>query len=454
MKTIFFVATNRFIFTNIINTDVFKDFSKNPNVRIILLVPDYKKDFFVQHVAATNIIIEGINVSRILSTGWSRFFHDLAQPMISGFAANWRIDEHLHKKQYRAYSLAKILNILFRNFPFGQRLFRVIDNFLTPYGFLRPYAKRYKPEFIIATDIFNQCDAFLLMEAHTLGIKTYGMVRSWDNATTKGLLRFIPERILVSSPYIKYELIQYHNVKKDIIDIGGYPQYDTFVNNKKLSREEFCSKFDIDPAKKIILFAPAGVAFHNIDWQILEQLKKMLDNNILPANLHFIIRMHPLSQVDLSQFVPDPRFTIDVPGVHFKINPKASEMVSQDVDHLINSMYHSDIVMYGVSSLCLDATMFLKPQIMIAIDGWHKKPYLESVRRYQDEEHMIYFRKTEAVRVVNSWDSLAEAINNYIKNPDQDKEGRERAYREILLNPHGNFGHAYARLLKQYIQEI
>jgi hypothetical protein len=63
---------------------------------------------------------------------------------------------------------------------------------------------------------------------------------------------------------------------------------------------------------------------------------------------------------------------------------------------------------------------------MIEFDGSKKKPYLQSVKRYHDEDHMRRFINTGAAQIAESFDALVTAINAYLENPQQDREGRAR----------------------------
>ena len=83
MKTIFVTVFHSFISKNILNTDVFKNILQTEDLRIVLLVPFNKKDFFENIYSEKNIIIEGID-REIVFDKRERFFDRVAKLLIQG----------------------------------------------------------------------------------------------------------------------------------------------------------------------------------------------------------------------------------------------------------------------------------------------------------------------------------------------------------------------------------
>jgi len=110
--------------------------------------------------------------------------------------------------------------------------------------------------------------------------------------------------------------------------------------------------------------------------------------------------------------------------------------------------------MYVATSLSLDSTVFNKPQIMINFDGWEKRPYFKSVKKYHDEDHMIKLIDTKGVRMVDSEDELIDAINAYLENPNLDNEGRARILDEQLHKIDGQSGQRVAKNVLDFVDSI
>ncbi len=62
-----------------------------------------------------------------------------------------------------------------------------------------------------------------------------------------------------------------------------------------------------------------------------------------------------------------------MPGTAFSAaNLKLSKLTFADVDHLANSLFHADLVMYVATTLGVDSLTFDKPQVVVNFDGYKK----------------------------------------------------------------------------------
>ena len=86
--------------------------------------------------------------------------------------------------------------------------------------------------------------------------------------------------------------------------------------------------------------------------------------------------------------------------------------------------------------MAIDATSLGKPVICIAYDlNIPNIRYWMSAKRFYDKyTHFEDLVSTGGVKVVRNDDELANAINSYTKNKDEDKEGRVKLL-ETFVNP-------------------
>ena len=457
MKTIFITAFHSFISRSILNTDAFKILSENPILKIVVFVPEFKKDFYIQTYGGDGVIIEGIRTDLLSSSQTPYYFQKAAEMFLPTYTKKmWAAGGATNNKRVKGsrifYWLELIIFFVSENFKISHKIFRALDFHFSSHNIFGDYIEKYRPDLCFATDLISGSDAMFLMAAKAAGVKTIGMVRSWDCSTNKSFTRALPDQVMVNNLEVKKEMIKYHDAKDGGIYISGFPQFDPYLTEKPDSKEEFFKKIGADINKKLIIFAPAGNFLSDTDWQLAEILKSALDKKLIPRDVQFLVRNHPQNPADLSRLVGDNRFIIDKPGVVFGKDTKSNELDKAQVSHLINSLYHSDLVISVNTSLGLDASIFDKPQIMIAFDGYEKKPYLESVRRYHDENNMKGFVNTGAARVANSSEELIDWIGRYLKDPGLDSEGRARARKEILDNPDGKSGEKIAGfILKKLI---
>lgn len=456
MKTLFISAFHSFTSRSILNTDAFKILAAKPDLKIVIFVPDYKKDFYLDTYGRKNVIIEGVNTEKLSLSRRPYHFQKLAEMFLPTYtkkmwAAGGAPNNKKIKKNPIFYWLELLIFFISKNFKISHKILRDLDFYFSSDNIFGDYIKKYRPNLCFATDLISGVDAMFLMVAKKAGIKTIGMVRSWDCATNKSFTRVLPDQILVNNIRVKEEMVKYHDAAEEKISVIGFPQFDSYITIKPENREEFFKNIDADLNKRLIIFAPAGNLLSGDDGETATILQRALKDGRIPENMQFLVRNHPQNPADISGLGNDLNFIIDNPGISFGGNIKANELDEKSIWHLICSLYYSDLIITVNTSLVLDGIIFNKPQIIIAFDGCRQRPYLESVRRYHDEDNMKAFIETGAARVVKNPEELVYWINEYLKNPKINTAGRARARKEILMNPDGKSGERIANFILNFL---
>ena len=456
MKTIFITAYNPFIARNIFNTAVLRRLREQPGLRLILLVGTDKKEFMERYYGGKNVLVEGRDLDSLINRNkfWYRLAFLLQNTRYVKDQRAERLSKNNNPRGYLNYWLVNLSAFVLSNLPLAVKLYRMLDYHFSPKDAFSEFFEKYSPSLIFSTDIFGETDILLIREAEYLRVPVIGMVRSWDNPTTKGILRVIPKKIIVHSPIMKRELVKLHGCDVKNIFVAGYPQFDDWLKGPTLSREDFFKKIGADPAKRLVLFAPAGSVLSDTDWQLCQILKEALDDGSLPNDIQFLVRNHPHHPADLSRFQGDSRFITETPGIRDKgWSDKTIEFRPDENDHLRNSVYYSDMVMYVATTLGLDAAVFNKPQIMVSFDGGEKKPYVRSVRRYNREDCLANLVRCGGTRVVRSKEDWLKSINDYLEDPALDQEGRSRTVRNHLYKLDGKAGERIADFILGFLHE-
>ncbi len=128
-----------------------------------------------------------------------------------------------------------------------------------------------RPDVVAASPVieFASTQIEYLKSARRLRIPTCICVASWDNLTGKGLLRFVPDRVLVWNAIQRQELEQLHGIPDERIVLTGAQRFDEWFDRRpSSSSEEFARKVGLDPSLPYILYlcssafiAPDEVAF-------------------------------------------------------------------------------------------------------------------------------------------------------------------------------------------------
>ena len=113
-------------------------------------------------------------------------------------------------------------------------------------------------------------------EAKRRGIPIIGFINSWDKVTGRCIIRLLPDKLIVFNDIVKKEAMEHDEVKEENIFVAGITQYDHYFKQGISSKENFYRKIGIDISKKIIVYAPAGRAFSDSDWDIIDFLRSAI----------------------------------------------------------------------------------------------------------------------------------------------------------------------------------
>lgn len=318
----------------------------------------------------------------------------------------------------------------------------------TPAPAIRKILLNQKPDLVFATDVQDELDIEVMLASYHMKIPLVGMVRSWDNLTSgAGLIQFVPEKLLIWNPFMHTQAVTVQHVEDERLIMAGIPHFDWYMHKDLLvSREEFFGSLGLDPKKKTILFAGIGSYLAPHEVEVAECISDAFEAGKLPEDAQMIFRPHPNFTVDRDRVLSFARTVFD-DGVAFYTadSPGSWEMDKSKIAHLMNSIYHADVVITTASTITIDAVAFGKPVICIGFDGKSQEPYWDSVKRYYDGyTHYIAITKTKGFQLVFSADELIAAIQLYLKNPEADAEGRKKIFDEFIWK----LGGSAERLIK------
>lgn len=442
-RTIFITSFFGLIARNILATDVLKILSSQPDLRIVILAPEKKQALYQSKFGSDNIIIEGIAVkspSR-LEIFFSAMFLNASDTSARKIH---RLSELKQEKRLLVFLYHYILAKLGR-LKLVRILLRWLDCVLMPKNRFKDYFNEYKPDLVFSTDIFEPNDIDLVREARAQGITNIGMIRSWDNITTKGLNRIVPDKLIVNAFKIHDEAVIYNDIDPKNIFVVGIPHYDKYVTEPRLSRQEFFKQFQLDPNKKTIFFAPPSNIYAQDD-AIAEAIVKIL----MPLDAQLLLRLYLVGHVNLGSIKPIPnKIAIDAPA-------SGSDFIQADLTsgdaHLADLLYYSDVVVAFASTLAIDAIVFNKPVVFIGFDIEPGRPYHRSLRRFYDYDHQRSILSTGGVKLANTPSELVEYVKKYLANQHLDETGREEIRKQRCHKLDGQSSQRLAQIVIELLR--
>lgn len=440
MKTVFITLPETFIARNIFFTDFWPTFLElqKENKIVILTKPEkeitYKEIFEKGNVEVVSIKFGSYGL-------WGKFVSWLAINGIDTHTNEWEKMRARERGTGLIHTFIKhFYTKTFGNLPFWKDFIRKLFISVKPEKSLVDVFNKYNPDIVFLTSLTNyDFDIRVGTLAKQRGVFIVGMPRSWDNFTSHGLIRVVPDFLIVENKYL-YDLVntvQNMRLKEENIFISGLPHYDIYkkTTSPYVSREEFLQKLNISQDKKVILYGAMGDYFVH-EGEIGKIFERLSKSGKIDKDMHLLYRAHPRFEKQFEKMVNLSSVTPDSVAMHIGRDQAGKEIGEDDTKHLINSVLHSEFIITSASTMAIDATSLGKPVICIAYDlNIPNIRYWMSAKRFYDKyTHFEDLVSTGGVKVVRNDDELANAINSYTKNKDEDKEGRVKLL-ETFVNP-------------------
>lgn len=440
-KTLFISSFHPLISRNILQTKVLELLSLDPQLRVVILCPAYKKEYFNKMFDGSRNTIIGIEI--VSSSRVERFWKELGNALLrtSTIQGNRR-ERFLIDHKYFGYAMFLFVNNVFARI----RQFVKLYQFFTPYFFnfsvYEKLIRKFKPTAVFSTDMFNDEDVKFLIAAKKCQVKSFGMVRSWDNCTNKGILPVTPDFAISNNKIIANELEKFHRISSKDVTVVGIPQFDYYKDYKPKDLEVFFKRTGFSRNRKIILFAPTGLKFVDDDWFLLQTLIEAIRDEKIKGRPQVLVRFPPGDRMDMGKVSLNcgVDIFIDRPGVSFNDSIlKDREISRDDMTWLADSLYWSSILVSVGSTLCIDITVFNKPIITpsILVPGVR---FERSMRKMYNKFHYNYLLRTGGCLYPQSVEEYIDAVNRSLNKSSLMEKGRKLLLTEQVVFTDGMSG--------------
>lgn len=274
--------------------------------------------------------------------------------------------------------------------------------------------RRERPVAFLATHAHHVAEGELINAARASGIPTVGLIRSWDNVY-KGI-RTRPDHLAVWNEINRDEVVRLEAYRPDEVTVIGSPQFDAyFAPDTIRPREKLAERFDLDPARPILLFATQGYFLPGFDerWG-MDALVAALPH--LPGSPQVICRLHPWSR--LEHFIgfqqhPDVRLSyVD------RYDPTLTwTMTRDDVVEVANMLAHADVVVTPGSTITLEAAIFDRPTIVPVFHPYQPERAASYWGTYVLSKHFARIESEDLVPIVRRAEDLVPAIAHALEDP-------------------------------------
>lgn len=211
----------------------------------------------------------------------------------------------------------------------------------------------------LVTDASPQTD--VVKSARRLGIPTGLCVASWDHLTTKGMIRCIPDAVMVWNETQKIEATSLHGVPPSRVVVTGAQPFDRwFGRQPTATREEFCRRVDLPPDRPFVLFvgSTASISTPDAEAHFVRQWIGAIRASADPAvrDLAVLIRPHPYNPGSWGSFEVAGLGAVAVWPRH-----GANPVNEGDRADYFHSLYHCAAVVGINTSAMIEAAIVGRP---------------------------------------------------------------------------------------------
>lgn len=456
MKTILIPITNNFFVRSFLRTDSLKILASAPDLRLVFLAPREKCAYYRSEFPLPNVVFTELPAATEQSLV-ERLYKWIEMASIhSRTAALMQQSERLRRGSRTPASLRMLRFIAKRMFwTLGRwrawRKFVRQSYWYLPSRLFAEILDREKPDLVFAPTMLPR-DAAILKEARSRGIKTAGMVLSWDNLYSKTMLRVHPDLLMAHTPSIRAQAMHLGDYPGDRIVITGVPQYDRhFRREGIMPREQFLSSLGADPRKKLIVYALSGKMGLDIEFEVIRILAGEIDQRGLRDQVEVLVRPYPrydLPEEKLGEIRREYGFLATASMTHVGKGKDNWEFDQAALSLLGNTLAYADIVITMYSTFFIEGAIWDKPLVGIAFDGAAPRDYANSAVRFFEWEHLAEAAPLGGIWRVRSREEMMKAIDAYLRDPELHAEGR----RKIITQQCGfTDGRAAARVAETLI---
>jgi len=263
------------------------------------------------------------------------------------------------------------------------------------YQEVRKQLMEHQPDLVFCTTQRATQAIAPILAAQDLGIKTACWIYSWDNLP-KGMSTIETDYYFVWSELMKQQLLEYYpKTKPDQIFVTGTPQFEPHYDpDILLSRKQFCDEHSLDVDTRYICFSGDDQTTSPLDQYYLEDTAIAVRQlRAEGRNLAIIYRKVP---VDFSGRYE--QILKEYQDVITAVDPLWRPMGDQwnhvmptkeDFALLVNTCYHSELVVNICSSMVFDFAIHGKPTIY---PNYEQPQLTKGIRDIGQNYEYVHFR--------------------------------------------------------------
>ena len=335
--------------------------------------------------------------------------------------------------------------------PLALRVLRVVDGRLPPNPATLRALRDLTPDVVVVSPLIARGPSGVRQEdtvkaARRLRIPVAAAITSWDHLTTKGLVKALPDRVLLWNEVQRREAIELHDVPAARIVLTGAQLFDQWFELGPTSdRHDFLSRVELQPSSRYVLYVgsspnitePAREERFVRRW--IEALRESRHADL--SSLGVLVRPHPgngdhWAMVDLAELggAVAPRERRQLP------------MTDAEESFYFDSIHHAAAVVGINTSAIIEALIQRRPVLTI------RAPEFQETQEGTLHFHYLVPEGGGCVRAASSLDEHLDQLAEALADPEREREAIER-FLVRFVRPQG-LGRAATPLLADAVEAL
>jgi hypothetical protein len=316
--------------------------------------------------------------------------------------------------------------------PLAVRLLRAFDRALAPNRSTVASLRVLRPDVVVVSPLIARGPSGARQEdtvkaARKLRIPVAGAITSWDHLTTKGIVKTVPDRVLLWNEVQRQEATELHSVPAERVVVTGAQLFDQwFERRPSSSRAEFAETVGLEPARPYVLYVgsspnitePEREERFVRDWIAALRAGGLDDVGVL-------VRPHPGNNAHWGQ--------VDLSGIGGAVAPRERPeipMTAEQEGFYFDTIHHSAVVVGINTSAIVEALIQRRPVLTI------RAPEFEETQEGTIHFHYLVPEGGGCVRAASSLDEHVGQLREALADADREREAIER-FLLRFVRPHG-----------------
>jgi len=486
-KCVFIYINQGFTLRYLVRSDVFK-FLKQSEIHIVIVSHNANEPGFRDTYESNRVSVEQFNHTAykkyLENNKLQRIFIYLRAFVING--SKGKVDT-ITVDDYKKYFLADSGLVLNKGFFAGTTglLFNLVTFILKKNRWLRKLLvyfeskffrpdvhsslfKKYSPDLVVVSALCGfKYNELFARECSRFDVPVCAVILSWDNTSGNGYPGYQPDHVIAWTEKMKNELVELNDIDENKITVGGVAHWDPYYKpDFPYDKNNTYRELGLDLNKKTIIYVTKSPKRFPWGASLVSDIARAIENGKINGPAQLLVRIHPLHyqqkegrcvfQNIINEYynvadkyscvvINEPRLTSK--QMHFDMDDNETRL-------LASLLTHSSVMINMFSTMQIESAIFDLPVINMAIkdkckgDVDNTKQDITIDFRQKHNQGII---QSGGVKTVWTMDELYTAVNNYLENPDLDKEGRMR----LRLSEAGPYcGNAGEMIAKQILSVI